>query len=476
MKELFDERLSQKIRQTFDKHDEPYNAQGWEMMQQKMNAQKSGKVRALLTSLPVKAAAAAILVIGGVFTYKTLQTDFKGNYSTQQQASVTAKKYLQQEGFEGVQVLPPSTNGTHESENMVAAQNNPKTVTSATPQPAVLATPKTRLSTTTTNVNAAKDLIENTEKDKNTYVKRIAANHTNPKGIVTTKPAENVMAYNVEALAMKDAGYEITNPNSGVTLLDQVAVQPVVNSKETQYDNVTVLPKRGKRINFGVMLSSLVNYSDKGEKDNKVNLGGGVLSEVKLGKRFSITSGVLLTRQSLNMRQADNLPTIPTTQSITTNGATESRSLGQRSSVDMQFVGLDIPVNLQYHVSKNPNRGLYVSMGLSSLAYLQESYNHNTVETIAKTYYKGGVGSQLQKVETTNIETNTRSQTAGLSRFDFAKMLNVSVGMKYMVAKSMQILIEPYIKYPLNTLTQEELRFGSAGVNLRCNFNGFSRR
>lgn len=476
MKELFDERLSQKMRQTFDKHDEPYNAQGWEMMQQKMNAQKSGKVRALLTSLPIKAAAAAILVIGGVFTYKTLQTDFKGNHPTQQQAGVSAKKYLQQKGFEGVQVLPPSTNGTHEGEHTVVAQNNPKTVTPAI-QPTVLPKPKPRLSTTTTNVNAAKGLIENTEKDKkDIYVNRIVASHTSSKGIVTVKPTRETMAYNVEALAMKDAGYEIINPNGGVTLLDQIAVQSVVNNKETQYDNAAVLPKRGKRINFGVMLSSLVNYSDKGEKDNKVNLGGGVLSELKLGKRLSITSGVLLTRQSLSMRQADNLPTIPTTQSITTNGATESRSLGQRSSVDMQFVGLDIPVNLQYHISKNPHRGLYVSMGLSSLAYLQESYNHNMVETIAKTYYKGGVGSQLQKVETTNIETNTRSQTAALSRFDFAKMLNVSIGMKYMVAKSMQILIEPYIKYPLNTLTQEELRFGSAGVNLRCNFNGFSRR
>lgn len=473
MKELFDERLSQKIRQSFDKHDEPYNAQGWEMMQQKMNAQKSGKVRALLTSLPVKAAAAAILVIGGVFTYKTLQTDFKSNYPTQQQAGIFAKKYLQQEGFEGVQVLPPSANGTHEGENAVVAQNNPKPVTSIT-QPAILRKSTTGLSKT--NVKAAKDLIENTEKDNNIYVSRIAANNTNPKGIATLKPTDKTTKFDIKALAMKDTGYEITNPNSGVALIDQVSVGAYDHHKVGEYDNASVLPKRRKRVNFGVMLSSLVNYSSKGEKDDKVNLGGGVLSEVKLGKRFSITSGVLLTKQSLSMGRAASLPAIPTTQSITTNGATESRSLGRKSSVDMQFVGLDIPVNLQYHLSKNPNRGMYVSVGLSSLAYLQESYNHNTVETIAKAYYKGGVGSQLQKVETTSIETNTKSQPNALSRFDLAKMLNVSVGMKYMVANNMQILIEPYIKYPLNTLTQEELKFGSAGVNLRCNFNGFRRR
>ncbi|WP_299459799.1 outer membrane beta-barrel protein [uncultured Microscilla sp.] len=476
MKELFDERLSQKIRQTFDKHEEPYNAQGWEMMQQQMKAQKSGKMRALLTSIPAKVAAAAILVLGGVFTYKTLQSDFKGNTPTQQQAGIYAKKHIQQEGFEGVKVLPPSiTNKTHGNNRVANVQNNRKKA--STNQNTAASKQYGVLPTVTTNAIADKGLIENTEKDKNIYANKIAANNHLTKhssNSVLLNPDDKAVKFDMHALAMKEASYEAIHPTNRVAMIEQASFREVATNKVAQYNNAAVLPK-GKRMKFGVMLSSLVNYSKRGEKDSKVNLGGGVMSEIRLGKRLSVTSGVLLTRQSLNMRQSASLPTIATMQKITTSGTTESRSLGQQRSINMQFVGLDIPVNLQYHLSRNTNRGLYVSVGLSSLAYLEERYTHNTRETISKAYYKGGVGSQLERLETTVIETNSKSQPEALSRFDFAKMLNVSMGMKYMVAKNMQILIEPYIKYPLNSLTKEELRFGSAGINLRCNFGEVRR-
>lgn len=473
MKELFDERLSQKMRQTFDKHEEPYNAQGWEMMKQQMQADKSGKMRTLLTSFPVKAAAAAILVLGGVFTYKTLNNGFDYQNRSQQQAGIAVKKQRpQQEGLEGVQVLPPSADGTHQSDKVANAQKTKKsfttsTITQSTPMIA------NRGTKTTVVTGVDKGLIEETEKNKNIYVKEtiVANKKTTPKATII-KPEEGIVVkYNINALAMNEPGLSTAKSTSGVSAIEDASFQAVTSSKVAEYKKATA-PRR-KAVNLGLVLSSLVNYSDKGEKDSKVNMGGGLLSEIAIGKRLSITSGVLLTKQSLQMNEPASLPTLATTLSPGKNGVIQSNSQEQKRTLNMQLIGLDIPINVQYHLSKNTNKGLYVSMGLSSLAYLQEDYTHTTRETITRKYY--GTSVQPNTVDTYVTETNAKSNPESLSRFDFAKMLNVSMGMKYVVANNMQILIEPYIKYPLGSLTNEELKFGSAGVNLRCSFNGVRR-
>ena len=470
MKELFDERLSQKMRQTFDKHDEPYNAQGWEMMKQQMQAEKSTKMRALLTSFPVKAAAAAILVLGGVFTYKTLNNGFDYKNHSQQQASIVVKKQrLQQEGFEGVQVLPPSADGTHQSNKMASAQNTKKLLITPT---LIQNTPMIadRGIKTTLVTGTDKGLIEGTEKDKNIYAKEIIAAN---KGVPNTiKPGEGIVVkYNINTLAMNDPGLGTVNQGQGVSALENATFRTVTSNKVAEYTK-THLPKR-KAVSLGLVVSSLVNYSGKGEKDSKVNMGGGLLSEIAIGKRFSITSGILLTKQSLQMSGPASLPTLATTLNPGTNGVIQSSSQEQRRTLNMQLVGLDIPVNVQYHLSRNTNRGMYVSLGFSSLVYLQEDYTHTTRETTTRKYYGGG--AKANTADTYVTETNAKSNPESLSRFDFAKMLNISMGMKYVVANNMQILIEPYIKYPLGSLTSEELKFGSAGINLRCSFNGVRR-
>lgn len=464
MKELFDERLSQKIRQTFDKYEEPYNAQGWEMMKQQMHTQKPSKVRALLASFPVKAAAAAVLVLGGVFTYKSINSNFKPH--SQQQAVVTKGKVQEQTNLENVQVLPPSIDGEHST---LAETDLPEKKTSAT-------------------VVGSNPVVENqyTKGEKAT-----AAYSTNDFRVTPTVIAKNNKSkvikseqikqplfarYDINALAKNETNaYIATSADNSLPALSTASFQAITRQKVAQYQETQA--KRGRKINLGLVVSSLVNYSDKGEKDSQMNLGGGLLSEIPLSKKLSITSGVLLTRQSLEMNKPAGLPTFATTQDLGTNQVVANSSKEQNRSVRMQFVGLDFPINLQYHVGKNANRGLFVSIGVSSLAYLQEDYTHTTREVIQRRYYKPGalVAGQPQSVETYTSETNLKSNPQSLSRFDFAKMLNISMGMKYMVAKSMQLQIEPYIKYPLGSLTNEQLKFGSAGVNLRCSFTGVRR-
>ena len=459
MKELFDERLSQKIRQTFDKHEEPYNAQGWEMMKQQMQAQKSGKVRAILLSLPAKIAAAAVLVLGGVFTYDSINTNPRSNFGAQEKVYSQSNKSNQQKRFEGVQVLPPTVDENHTAQNQTKKSSNKS------------------LDSHTLKANSSREpdhLVATViPRPLPTEVKQV------DKKLVVPNKVDDVLRkdlalvkYDVNSLAAVNTDKFAANQGNKIPAVAFASVSPIQKSKVAQYEETNL---KGKPFKLGVVVSSLVNYSKKGEKDSQMNVGGGILSEISLGKRLSVTSGVLLTRQSLEMSKPANLPKFATTQNLGSGQVFANNFQEQSRSVRMQFVGLDIPVNLQYHLGKNLNQGLYVSVGLSSMAYLQEDYTHTTRETIQRQVYKPA-SNQPSTVETYVSETNLKSNPESLSRFDFARMLNVSMGMKYMVARNMQILIEPYLKYPLGTLTNEELRFGSAGVNLRCSFTGVRRR
>jgi hypothetical protein len=51
-------------------------------------------------------------------------------------------------------------------------------------------------------------------------------------------------------------------------------------------------------------------------------------------------------------------------------------------------------------------------------------------------------------------------------------MLNVSFGMGYPLGKSNRLIIEPFLKYPLDGLGAQQIRFGAGGLNLKINFKG----
>jgi hypothetical protein len=112
------------------------------------------------------------------------------------------------------------------------------------------------------------------------------------------------------------------------------------------------------------------------------------------------------------------------------------------------LVGLDVPINLKYQF--NPQKtDTYIAAGLSSGTFINETYK--AIET---------AGTRTQESTTHNSFNN----------FDLAKTLNVSFGMGYPLGKTNRLIIEPFLKYPLDGLGSEQLKFGAGGVNLKLNF------
>jgi hypothetical protein len=48
-------------------------------------------------------------------------------------------------------------------------------------------------------------------------------------------------------------------------------------------------------------------------------------------------------------------------------------------------------------------------------------------------------------------------------------MLNLAIGFGYPVGNN-RLILEPFLKYPLDGLGSQNLRFGAGGINLKFNF------
>lgn len=114
------------------------------------------------------------------------------------------------------------------------------------------------------------------------------------------------------------------------------------------------------------------------------------------------------------------------------------------SNYNASLVALDIPVNLKYEFDPDKHT-TYILAGLSSGTFVNETYTYG---------YESG-------------QKGNASVNKSFGNFYFAKTLNVSFGFGYPLSKTNSLIIEPFLKYPLDGLGAQDLKFGAGGVNLK---------
>lgn len=241
-----------------------------------------------------------------------------------------------------------------------------------------------------------------------------------------------------------------------------------INPKKPVYQDLSDLKpiennnKDGKSINknpklaFSVFAGSYFNYSEGSE--NQLNFGAGFISDIRLSRNLKLSTGLALASNSLdfNFNEEPNLPQ-SVSASFDSSIKQVSGSLTTITSYQARLLTLDIPVNIKYQFIPESDR-FYISTGLSSGTYLNETYAHQyrNFSTASGSYISQ---RQAQK---------TRRQ---LNDFDLGRTLNLSIGVSRPFGKGQTIGIEPFLKYPLGGLGSEDLKFGSSGINLKLRFN-----
>lgn len=219
------------------------------------------------------------------------------------------------------------------------------------------------------------------------------------------------------------------------------------------------LPRDSKLVKFGIYAATYLNYA-KGS-NNQFNVGAGVTSDIRISDNFKISTGVLVGQNSLSYASQPPPPTSSSNNLVAAANYAPATKLSlytvsapQFRNYDASLIGLDIPMNLKYVL--NPGKSeTYILAGVSSGTFINEKYSYSYSNPAL---FTSGV-SQVQG----------QSASSNFSSFYFAKTLNLAFGTGYTFGTN-RVVIEPFLKYPIDGLGSQQLKFGAGGVNLKFDF------
>lgn len=203
-------------------------------------------------------------------------------------------------------------------------------------------------------------------------------------------------------------------------------------------------PKTDRRVKFGIYAATYVSYARNGT--NQVNAGGGFTATIPLNKNFRLVTGASINQNSFSYNNQTLFAAAPAAvyTAVANNRFTNITSTNYSNSASL--LGIDVPLDLEYQFNTH-KYPVYIMGGVSSGTFINESYGY---------VYSNG-------------STEPTNSYKGLNDFYFARTLNFGFGVGYPVGKS-QIIIEPFVKYPLTGMGAQQLRFGASGINLKFNF------
>ena len=129
---------------------------------------------------------------------------------------------------------------------------------------------------------------------------------------------------------------------------------------------------------------------------------------------------------------------------------------------------------MKYNFSVN-DKIIFISSGVSSTYYFEEKIESNIiVNSRTETTTKDSFGNNI--VQYKLVQSDEKIVTSNDSNFNFANILNLSMGIELPLKKQNQsIVLEPYFKYSLKPITKENIDFSSAGIFLRYNFSFYQK-
>lgn len=271
---------------------------------------------------------------------------------------------------------------------------------------------------------------------------------------------------------------------TGASVIAQTSenIKDAVNAGATVAENRKPESKAGKgafnknikKWELGLMLAPSV-----GNNSRDLNIGYGLSMSYNFSNKLSLSSGLAYNK----MNAVKNLPT---------NIGASSVLLGNSKSLEViseQVTGIDIPLELRYHL----NRNVYANLGISGFAVINQRRDNTFVQEVVirkvpNTSASNGdsptgggnsgdgqdaaYGPQGQFANTYIVSQRTTEQAAASSMEDirFMGFYNFSIGYTQKVYKNNTLSIEPFFKMPIKEVTKDNLRMMGAGVRLKVGF------
>ncbi|WP_426324830.1 hypothetical protein [Pedobacter sp. R-06] len=406
-----DKELIEHITAQLQNHEETYPNGAWERFSEKKNKRRG------IAFWPLWAAAALILIFGGVF--------FAQNNSDQKKDIAITKPKVQQNA-----TADANSNTNIETKIDSTSLNNDKA-------------PVNNLA-----ANRPAKITESTKP-------LLTAEQTSYSFINTL---EQLAPVNNNLLDNKLAGANLSNLQTKQfdILTEKKNPQPIAQTSfekllaQDSYANQQKLPSK---TNVNSKWQPDVYIAPAMGNDNKVTMNYGFSLSYAIANKLSISSGV-------------SYASISTTESLNAS-APQTLSGKNLESVDAKVRGINVPLELKYNISDK----LYTNIGVSALAVLNNSQQNNYIVNQVQSFSSPTVNGYADSKTLIVKEKTTEPQPeATIDPDKYIGFYNFSLGYKQKISKKNNIAIEPFLRLPMKTFSKENLNLTNGGLRLKIDF------
>ncbi len=457
MDEQFNNDLKNRIKEVFDNYEDASAADaGWALLRERFPEERRSRAGLWLWW---SAAAGLLLFIGlGIWLVtgnKVTDNNFAGKAQKNKPHELISSNSKSADKIPTDRIEKPGVQSAEKRiETAAINKNSVRKKLSDSSSSISLAAAGTKLGISAKAVNGS---IESFSKTNNSNSAKI----NDQPGVAKNSIANNTTPRSVPDSTNRVAKAEnvLVNSNHKDTVALPVKRKPMPKSmaemfaQDKPYKPLKEKSKDDKLIRLEVFAATYFNYA-KGS-DNSVNGGGGVLADIRISKNLKLVTGMSVGQNRLSYDGG-----VPVTQNqvLVASAAANPQALASNAAnitptlknYDANLVGLDIPLNLKYEFNPDKN-DTYITAGLSSGTFINETYT-----------------SQYNYPSFFNAQ-QAQSTSKSFDSFYFARTLNVAFGVGYPIGKN-RMVIEPFLKYPLEGMGTQQIKFGAGGINLKFNF------
>jgi hypothetical protein len=430
----FDDKLADNIRKVFDDYNEPVDEKAWMAMQQRLGKKSGPRIIALFPYKVRAAAAIILLMVVSAAVWLTFRDD------ETKMATATPE----------IQETTPVDDSVYQDTDLLAEG-------------------------ATTELHDTQPAETSADMEKETFSSEYTITEerrtVTPTVLVIADTEEEHPDEKPDQVLIAEAETESEETGTEKILAE---IQPdVPKEPETERNGVNrispdirlandILPLQHNRNSAMQFLAgSMVTYTT-GEVADGMGFAAGVTGDFPVSENLSLNTGGILV---YNQFSFDDNSMFGVAMEALPNyyGSEDLMVIDESGFVDYEFMAVDFPLNMKMQILNDNRKQFFVSAGVSSFLYLQQSFSRNA-EILADVISEDFSGQ-------TTIQRNFSSVTTSGSydafrRFDLARFLNLSAG--YVVKReNYNMIIEPYIKYPMYNVTSFDLKIGMAGLSLK---------
>lgn len=464
MKEKFEHKITERIKEVFSSQSVEFNPQDWEGMKALL-PEKETKLAVLIWTWS-KVAAVILIALGGIYFFwgRTSMNEINDEkelgiiHNNNIPENIFVDTSINQITEDTTKLVIPNS-ASVEKKN-IEKNKEPNNSSFLTQKIADLPPPNKKQEIAVNNVLLAKKtytIVQGKEINEGVAIEAMAQNSKQK----TTEELVNI-ATPIDSISLETEIIEQASVASMVQNNDKITDSTSAEQIQLQVEPEFILPitkTENKKVKFGVELASFTNYSE--HINPTVNYGGGIAANIPIIRKFSFNPGLVFSAYNMELNDNPNFISQSEYSSLLTLGVDpvkENNATIKPTQVHLN--SLDIPINFQYQFLDRKKGNYFVELGFSSLLYLSENYSYQLSYIDNSGCPPGIVCSNIATV-------SEESSNPAFKTFDFAKLLNFSLGLDYHLSNRFDMIFNPYLKYPVSSLTGADIKFGSGGIKLK---------